>query len=70
MSDIIDDANDRAERDLAMQIKAARSVVVQPHSDECLNCGEPSLPGGSFCCVECRHDWERAEKMRKISGSV
>lgn len=70
MSDIIDDANDRAERDLELHLKAARGVVVQPHSDECLNCGDPSQPGSSYCCKECLQDDEKRKRQLKISGGA
>lgn len=69
MSDIIDDANERAERELAMRIQAARGVV-HDHSPVCLNCGDPSQLGSSYCCKECRDDDEaRKRQMRRQGGA-
>ncbi len=70
MSDIIDDANDHLERELELRIRAARGVVVHNHSADCLNCGEPSLPGSSYCCKECRDDDEKRKAQIKRQGGV
>lgn len=69
MSDIIDDANDHVERELALRIQAARGVVHQ-HSPECLNCGDPSLPGSSYCCKDCRDDDEKRKRQLRIQGGA
>lgn len=69
MSDIIDDANDRAERELEMRIRAARGVVTH-HSAVCLNCGEPSQFGSSYCCKECRDDDEARQRQRRRQGGA
>lgn len=69
MSDIIDDANDRAERDLELRIKAARGVVYQ-HSPTCLFCGDPSQKGSSYCSKDCRDDHEKQKaQIRRQGGS-
>ena len=62
-------ANDRAARDLELQIKAARKPA-EPHSPECLNCGEPSQPGSSYCCKECRDDDEKRKRQLRIRGGA
>ncbi len=67
MSDIIDDANDHLEKELALRIKAARGKETQ-HSDTCINCGDPSKVGSSFCCKDCRDDHEQRLKMLKRQG--
>lgn len=69
MSDIIDDANERAERELEMRIRAARGVVTH-HSVNCLNCGDHSLPGSSYCCKECRDDDETRQRQLRRQGGA
>lgn len=61
MSDIIDDANDRAARDLALALQAARhpSRIEPLPCGLCYNC-EASVPQGScFCDVDCRDDYQK-----------
>lgn len=69
MTDIIDDANDRAERELEMRIQAARGVVHQ-HSPTCLFCGEESQPGSSYCSKDCRDDHEKQKRQISRQGGA
>lgn len=66
MSDVIDDANDRAERDLALALRAARSPArIEPTPcGLCYNC-EASVPvGACFCDVDCRDDYQKRRAAR------
>lgn len=67
MADIIDQAQDKMEYELEQRIKAARGIVL-PASDNCLYCEEPTENGARFCCVECREDYERDERLAKMRG--
>lgn len=61
MSDIIDDANDRAERELQRAIRAARcsnGLQIPDPSGNCLNCGEEVGPVLRRCDDERRDDWQ------------
>lgn len=69
MSDIIDDANDHVERELELRIKAARGVV-HVHTEHCLNCGEPSQAGSSYCSKECLEDDQARRRQIKRQGGV
>lgn len=61
VSDMIDDANDRAERDLQLAIRAARcsnGLDAPEPTGHCLNCGERVEPAHRWCDDECRDDWQ------------
>lgn len=67
MSDVIDDANDRAERDLQLAIRAARcgnGLDMPEPTGWCLNCGEPTAPAHRWCDDECRDDWQARGRVR------
>lgn len=60
MSDVIDDANDRAERELQRAIRVARcsnGLDIPEPSGHCLNCGGPIGPVLRWCDQDCRDDW-------------
>ncbi len=66
MSDIIDDANDRAARDLALALAAARRPV-RPEPTPCgacYNCDASVPPGACFCDADCRDDYELRRRGR------
>lgn len=72
MSDLIDDANDRAERDLQLSIerqrRATAATVLTP-SDECANdCGTAPRERSPFCSRECRDDHAAREAQLKRNG--
>jgi hypothetical protein len=61
MSDIIDMANDRADQNLALSLKAARAPIsTLPATGHCHNCDE-ELDGEAlrFCDTDCRNDWQK-----------
>ncbi len=60
MSDIIDQANDNIERDMALAIEAARwPAQAEPVAcGRCYNCEESLPPGACFCDADCRDDWQ------------
>ena len=69
-ADPVDEAAALAE--LQIEIALRNKKPVQPPSPVCLNgdCGEPSQPGTSYCCAECREDdekWQRAIQHRKVA---
>ncbi len=71
MTDIIDDANDRAAKWLNAQIEEHQwqleHAVSAFESGRCRNCDDKLDDGRNYCGEECRNDhWERikAEKRR------
>lgn len=65
MSDIIDQANDRAQLDLERAIRAARSASPLPAPcGHCLNCGESTGPAQRWCDDDCRDDWQARQPRR------
>jgi hypothetical protein len=68
------DMNDRASLEELVVIdegiyNARRSLRALPVFTTCRNgCGEPPLPGGGFCCPECRDEFEQASRMDVIQG--
>lgn len=64
MTDIIDTANERAEKDLALALKAATHQSGPAAVGYCLNCG-PDVPltdGRRWCDGDCRDDWQKAQR--------
>lgn len=58
-----------ARQQIDIDIALANRKVPEPLSAVCKNadCGEPSLPGTSYCSAECREDadkWARASQQR------
>lgn len=71
MTDLVDDANSLADRELEMRIAAARarSTVAPVATDECANdCGEAPRPGSRYCCKECCEEDERRQMIRRKQG--
>ena len=69
-ADVADEAAARQQMDI--EIALANRRMPDPVSAVCRNgdCGEPSQPGTSYCCVECREDderWRRANQQRCVS---
>lgn len=69
-ADPIDEA--AAREQMMIDVALANRKVPEPASATCLNgdCGEPSQPGTSYCCAECRYDderWKRATQQRRIA---
>ncbi|MEK0235030.1 hypothetical protein GO283_04559 [Ralstonia solanacearum] len=70
MADTIDMAADQAEQQLAGQIAAVRQAARDARSVDgvCRNCGELVSHGGVFCDADCRDDYERVARARRING--
>lgn len=69
--DIVDIGNERAQEFIDDCIAAARrGPKGEAGIGLCLNCGE-SLPDlRRWCDADCRDDWERAEKARKLNRPI
>jgi hypothetical protein len=69
-SDVIDQANERAQVALDAAIAAARNqpkTHVQPVF--CLNeCGERTQPAALYCCEECKSDHEARQATLRRKG--
>lgn len=64
MADIADDAQESIERALYLaQVTRKRENLP---TGSCLECGDATP--GSFCCPECRDDYEKRRRLRAISG--
>lgn len=73
MATLDDLASDKEQQDRDQALEAwrrqAQNSGLVPIG-ECLSCGEPELPEGHlyFCCMECRDDYDRKQKVRRIAG--
>lgn len=61
-----------ARQQMMIDVALANRKVPEQVSATCLNgdCGEPSQPGTSYCCPECREDderWKRAKSQRAVA---
>lgn len=65
MSDVIDMANDRAERDLELALKSKRPAGPDA-TGRCLWCNAPVPRGVRWCDADCRDDWEHEKLLRRI----
>lgn len=66
MSDIVDNANDSAERDLQLAIRAARcsnGLEIPDATGLCFNCGEDVSPVQRWCDDDCRDDWQTRRRV-------
>jgi len=61
MADLIDLAQDAAERFLAMSLRNAqhRDTISPKATGECLSCGNAVALERRWCDADCRDDWER-----------
>lgn len=64
MSDIIDQANDLIEREMAARL-AARRAPTLPATGECHNCEAPLDGELRFCDADCRNDYDRRQRLQK-----
>jgi len=61
--DIVDQANDLAERERDTAIACATHAgPVAEATGRCLNCGVRLRKGRRWCGAECREDWEARRK--------
>ena len=59
MADEIDRANDRAQQNLELSIRAASASAPRlPAIGSCYNCDEPVADPKRFCDAACRDDWQ------------
>jgi len=64
MSDVIDQANERAEQFLQYALNSRAKMPTLPAVGRCYNC-EANLPEGhTFCDCDCRDDWQRRNPQR------
>lgn len=64
MSDMLEDAE--AATELWLQQSLRSRVKVPEATGFCLSCEEPTT--GVFCSKECREDYERVARAKKIGG--
>lgn len=68
MADIIDQAQERAERILQAELSARRAAGPEA-TGYCLACGEAVAHGMRWCNVMCRDDYQRVEAARRRNGN-
>lgn len=71
MADEIDRASDMQQviLDNAIAAQLEKGRHKQPLPVECLNgCGDPPMPGGSFCSSDCSADFEYRREIRRRQG--
>ena len=66
MSDEIDMAAAQEEAYRAAALNRRHASL--PAVGQCYSCGEPLEGSLRFCDIDCRQDWERAEKSRRRGG--
>jgi len=64
MSDVIDNANDRAEQFLQHSLAVAAKGAALPFNGECHNCQAELASPLRFCDHDCRDDWQRRNPSR------
>lgn len=68
MSDIADSADARIRLDLEFALNNMRRYAVVEPDLHCLFCDEPVDYRQLFCNPECRCDYEKEQKLLRISG--
>lgn len=69
MSDIIDQGNENAELFLQSALSNRRAASLAPVG-HCYYCDETVQRGVLFCSADCRDDWQREDRLRRISGKA
>ena len=64
VSDIIDDANNTAEFFLQADLSRRKAVEIPRGVGLCFNCGAAVDGDARWCDVDCRKDWEDAQRRR------
>ena len=67
MADDADITADRSERERDMLMRATRRADGPKPTGFCNYCAEPVSAALRFCCVECRDDFERENRLRKLA---
>jgi len=64
------DEADAADLTINQALAAAmrRRHATLPAVGQCYSCAEPVDDGARFCDADCRQDWERAERARRMNG--
>jgi hypothetical protein len=52
----------------ALTAALRRRHATLPAVGQCYSCAEPVADGARFCDADCRQDWERAERARRMNG--
>ena len=60
--DISDQATEREEQERASALSVRRPAGPL-ETGACLNCGRPMEAGRRWCGVECRDDWQQAQRV-------
>lgn len=69
MADVIDEGNDNAELFLKSALSNRKVFTLEPVG-HCYYCDETVQRGVLFCGAECRDDWQREQRIRRISGNT
>jgi len=66
------DEADAADLTINQALAAAmrRRHATLPAVGQCYSCAEPVADGARFCDADCRQDWERAERARRMNGRM
>jgi hypothetical protein len=66
------DEADAADATVEQHLKRAlaRRNATLPAVGQCYFCAEPVDDGRRFCDAECREDYERAERARRMNGRM
>jgi predicted nucleic acid-binding Zn ribbon protein len=54
----------------ALTAALRRRHATLPAVGQCYSCAEPVADGARFCDADCRQDWERAERARRMNGGM
>ena len=54
----------------ALTAALRRRHATLPAVGQCYSCAEPVDDGARFCDADCRQDWERAERARRMNGRM
>lgn len=67
--DDVDRANENAEIYLTSALSNRRAVALRPIG-YCYYCDTPVRVGVLFCAADCRDDWQREDRIRRIAGKA
>ena len=54
----------------ALTAALRRRHATLPAVGQCYSCAEPVADGARFCDADCRQDFERAERARRMNGRM
>ena len=67
-ADMTAERDERDEREAPMRIAASRKPTPPAPDGRCMSCGASVPETHRYCDADCRHDFERAERMQQIGG--